>query len=287
MSVNTCLVRARQWAQKRSRWRSIICFEDNDSRQDIARDLYEQAAQMSRDMEVAGNIVLEMIAMLPNLTRSEKIYWLQKATSYHGRHLRENKTEDVLNMVMRTNNQLVEHLEASSDDLRAAQVIETLFDSWPLMPSGCAEQLLGKAYALSKSSDSRLFVQMRIGQKFATLLGQMKRYIEAAVEFETLASLAQTDNCLKYTTQCFVLKAGLCRLANGETVLPDYINLFPTLTSELQIIYDLLECLEVAPVTTKHKIHLQNDPWIIDLLLEIKKRKESVANGENDMSCYL
>lgn len=268
------LQRARQLTQKRPLWKTIVCCEEDENRHEAALDLYDKATQKSlavRDKLLAGNIALEMVEKLPGLSVGEKTHWLHEATKYHISHLRQVRSEEAFKVALATT---TIYVEAQSSDDKAAQAYELLHDAWSAIPSETAETLLTKALQY----DCNLTVQLRIREKLAVLFGKMKKYKEAAVEFEALATSAQEDTRHKYSVRKYVFRAGLCRLANGEFSVPDYFKLFPIMydsTTELLIIKELAECTEIVPVTTKFKSLLQGDPWIVDVLWDIKVRKET------------
>lgn len=287
-TVDALLRQARKSSIPRPRWKRIVCCEDDEFRTDIANELYHSAAERSfqnRDVKGAGDISLEVIAMLPSLTTDEKMHWRSQAATFHNRYLKKTRTTEALTLALKTTESLVQmYIEKNQDD-KAAISYESLYDAWPRMPIGIARELLAKAATLCQSADDvSLLATVRIRQKYAIVLTEGKEYLPAALEFESLASSVCDNNYHKYSTRNYIFKAGLCRLACGDDVMPDYHTQFPIVdgSAEMMILKELHECTEVASVTTKYRVNLQNDDWLVNILLDIKKSRETTGNNNNN-----
>jgi len=119
-------------------------------------------------------------------------------------------------------------------------------------------------------------------------------YLKATSNYERIAKSAINNNLMKWSVKEYLLKAGICHLANGDMVatkraLESYQDLDPsfTQTREFQLLSDVTEAVEegdqekFADKLFQFDQMSKLDKWKTTLLLRVK---ESIESQEEDFA---
>ena len=119
-------------------------------------------------------------------------------------------------------------------------------------------------------------------------------YQKAISNYERIAKTSITNNLMKWSVKEYFLKAGICHLANNDTVatnraLESYRDLDPafTQTREHQLLVDLAEAVEegdqekFADKLFQYDQMSKLDKWKTTLLLKVK---DNIQSQEEDFA---
>ncbi|KAI5370102.1 Putative NSF attachment protein [Septoria linicola] len=161
-----------------------------------------------------------------------------------------------------------------NDQKRAAEAYETAA-SW--FETDGAEQLANKLYL-----------------KLADIAALNGDYVKAISNYERISKSAINNNLMKWSVKEYFLKAGICHLANNDTVatnraLDSYRDLDPsfTQTREHQLLVDLAEAVEegdqekFADKLFQYDQMSKLDKWKTTLLLKVK---DNIQSQEEDFA---
>lgn len=130
--------------------------------------------------------------------------------------------------------------------------------------------------------------------KLADIAALEGDYLKSISNYERIAKSAINNNLMKWSVKEYFLKAGICHLANGDSVatsraLESYRETDPgfTQTREHQLLVDLTEAVEegdqekFADKLFQFDQMSKLDKWKTTLLLRVK---ESVESKEEDFA---
>eukprot|EP00899_Mesostigma_viride_P012673 jgi/Mesvir1/21406/Mv20883-RA.1 len=134
--------------------------------------------------------------------------------------------------------------------------------------------------------------------KVAQYSAQLSRYARAIELYEEVARASLDNNLLRYSAKNYLLCAGICHLATGDTVairnaLEKYVEWDPSFqnTREQKLLNDLADALEnvdtqkFGTAVYEYDSMSQLDPWKTTMLLRTKKLMEGMeAGGADDLT---
>lgn len=144
------------------------------------------------------------------------------------------------------------------------------------------------------SSDQADALANKAYLKAADLAGLCGEYSLAIRKFEQVARASVQNNLLKWSVKDYLLKAGLCYMANGDEIatrraLEHFLEIDPSFAStrEYQLLKDLQDTIEASDANMfADKVFTYDqlsklDSWKTTILLKIKS---SIQEAEDDLT---
>jgi len=270
---------------------SWIFWADSSAKYEAAADLYVKADnswKMAKKADKAGDAYMEAAKCYANynLSKYETAgYYIKAATSYRKdntsaatealqKAIHLYTEEGKFSMAARYEKELAEIYEAELDtgnSLKHYQIAAEYFEN-ENAPSAANQCLLKVAH-------------------FAATLGNFSRAVEL---FEQVASTSVSNNLLKWSAKEYFLKAGLCHLAQGDTVaakksLDRYSSLSPEFhqSRECNFLQQLVTAFEnyrseaFKKIVGEYSEISPLQPWTSAVLVTITEKMKSTDPAED------